>query len=101
MPFVLLFIGVGFFVIAVRGTEKQAVALLKSEFIGANSFFPWISSIIILCALGSIKTIRPITDSFVGLVILVMLLKADNGFFAAFNQQIRNPVAPPSPVKGN
>ena len=102
MPFVFLLIGAGLLVVVVQGNARAATKLLSSEFSGQKSFVPWVSALVILCALGYIKTVRPITDSFVGLIILVMIIVAEtNGqnFFASFNQQIRNPVAPtPEPA---
>lgn len=97
MPFVFLLIGAGLLVVVVQGNARAATKLLSSEFGGKNSFVPWVSALVILCALGYIKAVRPITDAFVGLIILVMIIVAEtNGqnFFASFNKQIRNPVTP-------
>jgi hypothetical protein len=105
MPFVFLLSGLALLVVVVQGNAAAAASLLKSEFTGQRSFVPWVSAIVILCALGYVRSIRPVTDSFVGLIILVMIVVAEsNGqnFFASFNSQLRNPVAPPgnSPTSG-
>ena len=94
MPFVFIFLGLLFLVVAVRGTQGQMFTLLKSEFVGTNSFVPWASSIVVLGLIGYARPIRPITDSLIGLILLVILLANHGGFFTQFNNAIRNPVAP-------
>lgn len=105
MPFVFVVIGLLFLVVAIRGTQAEMFALLKSEFVGTNSFVPWVAALLILGSLGYAKPIRPITDAMMGLIILVMILANKGGFFAAFNRQIDNPTAPstpaPAPSTGN
>ncbi len=96
MPFVFLLLGLALLIVAVKGTHVQLFTLLKSEFTGSNNFLVWIAAIAILGALGFIKPIRPIALGMIVLVVLVMVLKNKGGFFASFNQQIRNPVLPPS-----
>jgi len=97
MPFVLLAIGILFLIVAVKGTQGDFYALLKSEFVGTNSFIPWIAAIVILGLAGYIKPIRPITHAFLVLVILVMILANGGKVFGQFNQAIANPVAPSAP----
>lgn len=94
MPFVLLAVGILFLVVAVKGTQGDFYALLKSEIVGTNSFIPWIAAIIVLGLAGYIKPIRPITHAFLVLVILVMVLANGGKVFGQFNQAVANPVAP-------
>jgi hypothetical protein len=96
MPFVFLIVGLGFLVVAVRGTQKDAFALLQSEFSGPNSFVRWALAIFILGALGYIPVIKPVTRALLVLVLLVIILTNGKGLFAQFNTQVRNPVAPSS-----
>lgn len=91
MPFVFIVLGLVFLVTAIRGTQGQMFALVKSEFVGTNSFVPWASSILILGAIGYAKPVRPVTDAMIGLILLAMLLGNKGGFFAKFNDAIRNP----------
>lgn len=98
MPFVFIVIGILFLVVAIQGTQAQLVALLKSEFVGSNSFLPWAAAIVILAAIGYAKPVRPIADAFIGLIILVMILANKGGFFTALNNQIHNPTAPATPA---
>lgn len=97
MPFVFVVIGILFIVVAVRGTQAQMFALLKSEFIGQKSFIPWAAAIFILGAIGYAKPIRPISDAGIGLIILVMVLGNKGNIFATFNQALANPVSPKTP----
>lgn len=94
MPFVFIILGLLFLVVAIRGTQAQFFALLRSEFVGANSFVPWASAIVILGLIGYARPVRPVTDALIGLIILAMLLANRGGFFAQFNSALRNPVAP-------
>lgn len=94
MPFVFIVVGIGFVVIAIRGTQATAFQLLQSEFSGANSFIKWALAIFILGALGYIQTIRPVTRALLALVLLVIFLVNGKGLFAQFNAQIAHPTAP-------
>lgn len=94
MPFVLIALGILFLVVAVQGTQGSLFALLKSEFVGTNSFIPWVAAFVILGLAGYIKPIRPITHAFLALLFLVLVLVNGKGFFAQFNNAIKNPVAP-------
>lgn len=93
MPFVLFLLGVLFLIVAVRGTQDQFFALLKGEFSGTNNFLVWILAIVILGMIGYIKPIRPVAHSMIGLIILVMIV-ANKGIFARFNEAVRNPTQP-------
>lgn len=94
VPFVLIALGILFLVVAVQGTQGSLFALLKSEFVGTNSFIPWVAAFVILGLAGYIKPIRPVTHAFLALLFLVLVLVNGKGFFAKFNAAIKNPVAP-------
>lgn len=94
MPFVFAILALLFLVVAIRGTEQDMFALVKSEFWGTNSFVPWAAAIVILGSIGYAKPIRPITDAMIGLILLAILLGNGGGVFAQFNAALKNPVAP-------
>jgi hypothetical protein len=94
MPFVFLFVGLLFLVTAIRGTDQAMFALVKSEFWGANSFVPWAAAILILAMVGYVKTVKPIADGLILLVILAMVVANKGGFFNMLNQGLKNPVSP-------
>lgn len=97
MPFVFAVLGVLFLIVAINGTQATLWSLLKSEFVGTNSFIPWASAIIILGLIGYAKPVKPIADGLIGLILLALILANKGGFFAQFNNALRNPVAPATP----
>lgn len=92
MPLVFIVLGILFLVVSIRGTQGELWDLLKSEFQGQNGFVVWASAILILGFIGYWKRIRPVSDAGIGLIFLVLIL-SNGGFFAKFNQAIRNPSA--------
>ena len=94
MPFVLLALGILFFIVSLQGTQGSLFTLLKSEFVGTNSFVVWAAAFVIIGLLGSIKPIRPITHAFLVLMLLVLVLTNGKGFFSQFNSALRSPVSP-------
>ena len=100
MPFVFLIIGVLFLIVAVRGTQGDLYALLKGEFVGKDSFLVWGSSLLILGALGYVPVIQKPARAMALLVILVLILKDQGGFFTKFNTALRNPTASNPPADG-
>lgn len=94
MPFFLLFAGIILLVVVIRGsdTTTQFVNLLKSDFSGQDNFFVWVLAFIFLIALGYWKTIRPITDTFLVLIIIVIFIAAyekHNDLISSFMSQIK------------
>lgn len=100
MPFVLLALGILFFVVSLQGTQGSLFTLLKSEFVGTNSFVVWAAAFVIIGLLGYIKPIRPITHAFLVLLLLVMVLTNGKGFFSQFNSALRSPVTPTATPAG-
>lgn len=98
MPFVFIIAGILFLMLSYNGTTGDFEKLLKNEFTGSQSFLVWASAIVILGLIGFFKPVRPITDAFIGLILLVIILQ-HSGLFAQFNSAIRAPVAPaPAPT---
>lgn len=87
MPFVFLIIGAVFVVAGVRGTTPQLTQLIKGDFTGKGNFIYWALSILLIGALGYIEDLKPISRAFLILVVIVLIL-SNKGFFAQFNQQI-------------
>lgn len=86
MPFVTLVIGLALVISAVRDKQSEMFSLIKGDFTGANSFAPWVISLLVIGGLGYVKAIKPITDAFLVLVILVLFI-SNGGFFQKFTQQ--------------
>lgn len=92
MPLFLLIIGVLFLVAAIRGNQNELIELLKDDFSGKDNFILWVMAIIIIVALGNIKTIKPVSDAFLGLVILVIIVanyRRGGDLFSSFINQVR------------
>jgi hypothetical protein len=94
MPFVFVIGGLVLLTVAIQGTQGAAVQLIKSEFVGSNSFLVWVAAIAILGALGYVRPIRPVANALLLLILLVIVLKNGGNVFAQFNAAIRNPVQP-------
>ena len=88
MPFVLIFVGSVLIVAAVRNTHSQLFALIKGDFVGPNNYIYWLVTILIIGAIGYVPRLKPISDGFLILVILVLFLTKGKGFFDQFQRQI-------------
>ena len=94
MAFVLLIIGAVLLVSAVRNTQDDLFTLVKGDFIGANNFIYWFLAIFLNGALGYIPKVKPLSVSFLILVILVLVLSKGNpsgiggGLFSQFTSQV-------------
>ncbi len=96
MAWAFLLVGLVLLVAAYKGKHKELWDQVKSDFTGPGNFFYWVLAIILIVALGNIKTIRPVTDAFLGLVILVIILAQYRGgrdLFSDFINQVRNGTA--------
>lgn len=92
MPIFLLAIAVIFLVASIRGNQNDLIDLLKSDFSGQNNFLLWVLAIVVIVGLGTFKTIRPISDAFLGLVILVIIIanyKGSGDIFSSFITQVK------------
>jgi len=99
MPFVFLIVGLMLIVIGARNQQGNAVTLLQSEFTGTNSFVEWLIAALIIGGLGYIKPLKPVSDAFLGLMILVMIIANQNsgGLFAQFEAALQNTSPTPDP----
>lgn len=88
MPLALLFIGIIFLVAAIRGTHSDLFDILKDDFASADNFFVWGLAFFIIGAIGYYGPLRPISRSFMVLLVVVLLL-SNRGFFNSFRDQIR------------
>ena len=89
MPFALLFVGILFVVVGYRGTQNDLLSLLKGDFTGPRNFIYWVISILVIGAVGYVPRLKPISDGFLVLVLLVLFI-SNPGFFSQFTQQVSN-----------
>lgn len=87
MPFALVIIGLTLLISGVKNTQGDLFTLVKGDFTGPKNFIFWTVSILIIGAIGYIPKLKPVANSFLVLVIVVLFL-SNKGFFANFNQQI-------------
>lgn len=94
MPLALLLLGIVFLTAAARGNKcngQQCADLLfqtlKSDFTGPNNFIYWGIALWIIGAAGYYKPLKPLSNAFLGLVIVVLFL-SNKGFFSKFMEQI-------------
>lgn len=92
MPFFLLIIGAIFLVAAVRGNQDDLIKLIKDDFSGSNNFIYWVMAIVIISMLGYIKSLKPVSDAFLGLIILVIIVASykKGDLISSFFNQVKN-----------
>jgi len=88
MAFVLIIAGAVLLTASVRGTHRQLFQLVRGDFTGKNNFIYWVVSILIVGAIGYIPKLKPASDGFLVLIIAVLFLKKDSGFFDMFQKQL-------------
>lgn len=106
MAFVLLIIGLFLLASAIAGTQDAALNLVVGDFKGPGNFFYWIVALLIIGSIGYVKKLKPVSDLFLALIILVLVLKRGNpsgaggGFFAQFTAALQTTAASNIPNVG-
>jgi hypothetical protein len=95
MPFALVSIGLLMIITGAKGTYACFGKDIAEDFTGKGNFTFWLVSIGAVGSLGYIEKLRPLSQAFMTLVIIVMLL-SNKGFFAQFMSAIQN-----GPVKSD
>lgn len=92
MPFFLLIVGAIFLVAAVRGNQEDLLSLVKDDFSGSNNFIYWVMSIVFIAMVGYVKALRPVSDAFLALVILVIIVAnyKRGDLISSFFTQVKN-----------
>lgn len=96
MPFALLIIGAVLLVSAVRNTQDDLFALTKGDFTGQANFVYWVVALLIIGGVGYIPKLKPISDAFFILVLVVLFLTKGNpqgvggGFFTKFTSALQS-----------
>jgi hypothetical protein len=95
MPLALILLGVLFLTAAVRGDKCNGqqcsdvlFSTIKDDFTGPNNFIYWGIALFVIGGAGYYKPLKPLSNAFLGLVILVLFI-SNRGFFVKFMQQIR------------
>jgi hypothetical protein len=83
MPFALIIIGVVLLIAGIRGQLGNLASLIKSDFTGSGNYIYWVVAILVVGSIGYVKKLQPISDAFLALVLIVLML-ANKGFFSQF-----------------
>lgn len=100
MPFILLVMGVFLVVSAVQGTQTQLWNLVSGDYSGPNNFWYWTIAIFVIGGIGYSKKAQPFANGFLGLILLVLVLRKANpgatggGFFSEFTAAIQGTTTP-------
>jgi hypothetical protein len=87
MPFILIIIGVILLVTAIQGTTTNLGHMLAGDIFGSQGYLYWFLAIISIGAVGYIKPLKPASDAFLVLLLLVLFL-ANGGVFAKIGPAI-------------
>lgn len=92
MPIAFIFIGSIFVVAAVQGNARELGSLLKDDFTGNNNFIFWLAAITMVGAIGYVDELEPLSDGFLVLIVLALLLspkgRGGGGFFEQLQSQL-------------
>lgn len=87
MPFIVVLVGLVLIVSGARNKQNDLYNLLKSDLTGGKgSFLPWLLALFVVGGLGYIRPLKPISDAFLLLIVIVLIL-SNGGFFQKFTQQ--------------
>lgn len=90
MPFALLLFAALFITAGIKGCEDDLYDALKSDFTGDKNFFLWTVAVIFIVAVGNVKALRPVSNAFLGLVIIVVLIQNGTALFSNFIPQLQS-----------
>lgn len=100
MPIIFIFIGVLFLIAAVRNTLNTAsngspglIQLLQSDFTGPNNFLYWLAVIVILGAIGYNDELKPLSNAFLVLIVIVIVLAHQSGSTGGIFAQLQTALA--------
>jgi hypothetical protein len=88
MPYAIIFIGLVFLITSFNGHEHALFTRIEGDFTGPKSFAWWFLSIAIIGGIGYVPGLKPVSNAFLALVILVLFL-SNKGIFAQFNSAIK------------
>ncbi len=95
MPLVLILIGLLFLVAAVRDQLGTLFGLVKGDFTGSGNFVYFVAAIVVIGAIGYSDKLKPLSDGFLFLVILVLVIH-NKGVFANLQSALKSTTLPNS-----
>jgi hypothetical protein len=102
MPFALIVIGLLLVVTSAKDTHVQFGTQVAKDFTGENNFFVWILAIGIIGFVGYIEKLKPLSNAFLVLVLLAMVLSNSKrgDFLTLLKNGVMHPVAPTKTAQG-
>lgn len=91
MPIVFLVLGILLIVVAINNKMPELGTLVKEDFQPSDNspaFTSWIIALFVIGALGYVKPLKPVANTFLVLVVVVMFL-SNGGFFDKFTSAIK------------
>ena len=86
MPFALLVMGILFLTVAIRNRQTEFVQLIRGDFSGAGNMMYWVVAVVMIGAIGYIPKAKPISNLFLVLLLIVMVLYRGNPTSAGARQ---------------
>jgi hypothetical protein len=90
MPIFFIVVGVLLVIVGINDKMRELGALAKEDFAPSNNqpgFAQWLIAIFVIGSLGNIKSIKPVANAFLALVVVSMVI-ANRGFFNRFHSAI-------------
>lgn len=91
MPIFFLIVGALLIIVAVNDKLSELKTLIAEDFqpstTGIPGFHVWITAIFIAGSLGYVKSLRPLANAFLALILLSLVL-SNRGFFAKLKSGI-------------
>lgn len=81
MAYALILIGLLLTIAGVRNRHDELFALVQGDFTGPNSFIFWLAAIAIIGGLGYIPEMKGLSNAFLALVLIVLVLNQGTGIF--------------------
>lgn len=91
MPIFFIVVGLMLVIVGVNDKMRELGALAKEDFQPSGNqpgFAVWLVAIFLVGSLGYIKTIKPVANAFLTLVVISMIL-SNRGFFDKFTNAIK------------
>lgn len=97
MPLAAILVGTMLVVLAFRGTEHNFAKLLGQDFGQGSQFWSWAVALGVLGTLGYVDALKRFSNLFLGLVIVVLVLK-NGGLFTQLAAVVRSPPKASAPI---
>lgn len=88
MPYGIAFFAILMIVAGIRGKERDLGALLQGDFIGKQTFLPWMGAIVGIGAIGYFAPLKKTVDMFLALLLIVLVLDKNGGVFSQLQKAL-------------